>query len=316
MVIYTINRIIQLIPVLLILSIIVFSFVHLLPGDVIDVLAGEEDVEDPEVRAALEKEFGLDKPIYVQYLVWFGNVLRGDFGKSLVTRRPIALELFDRIPATVYLALVSIALAMVISIPLGTIASVKRNTFVDYVAQTTSLFGISIPEFWLAIMAILFFSLYLGWLPSSEYYSPLEDFGKSIKHLILPAVAIGFRQAAYTTRLTRSSMLDEVSREYVDTVRSLGLPERKVIYKYTLRNALIPTLTISGIQLYQLLGGTVVIETIFAWPGIGRAIFEAIVARDFPLIQAGVLVLGTFAVTINLLVDLMYRVLNPRVRLS
>ncbi|ETX08357.1 MAG: hypothetical protein ETSY2_05890, partial [Candidatus Entotheonella gemina] len=140
MVIYTINRIIQLIPVLLILSIIVFSFVHLLPGDVIDVLAGEEDVEDPEVRAALEKEFGLDKPIYVQYLVWFGNVLRGDFGKSLVTRRPIALELFDRIPATMYLALVSIALAMVISIPLGTIASVKRNTFVDYVAQTTSLF--------------------------------------------------------------------------------------------------------------------------------------------------------------------------------
>ncbi len=316
MVIYTINRIIQLIPVLLILSIIVFSFVHLLPGDVIDVLAGEEDIEDPEVRAALEKEFGLDKPIYIQYLAWLGNVVRGDFGKSLVTRRPIALELFDRIPATMYLALVSIALAMVISIPLGTLASVKRNTFVDYIAQTTSLFGISIPEFWLAIMMILFFSLYLGWLPSSEYYSPLEDFGKSIKHLILPAVAIGFRQAAYTTRLTRSSMLDEVSREYVDTARSLGLPERKVIYKYTLRNALIPTLTISGIQLYQLLGGTVVIETIFAWPGIGRAIFEAIVARDFPLIQAGVLVLGTFAVTINLLVDLMYRVLNPRVRLG
>ncbi len=316
MVIYTINRIIQLIPVLLILSIIVFSFVHLLPGDVIDVLAGEEDIEDPEVRAALEKEFGFDKPIYIQYLVWLGNVVRGDFGKSLVTRRPIALELFDRIPATMYLALVGISIAMVISIPLGTLASVKRNTLIDYVAQTTSLFGISIPEFWLAIMSILFFSLYLGWLPSSEYYSPLEDFGKSIKHLILPAFAIGFRQAAYTTRLTRSSMLDEVNREYVDTARSLGLPERKVIYKYTLRNALIPTLTISGIQLYQLLGGTVVIETIFAWPGIGRAIFEAIVARDFPLIQAGVLVLGTFAVTSNLLVDLMYRVLNPRVRLG
>ena len=316
MVIYTINRIIQLIPVLLIVSVLVFSFVHFLPGDVIDVLAGEEDIQDPEVRAALEKEFGLDKPIYMQYLVWLGKVVRGNFGKSMVTRRPIALELFDRIPATMYLALVSIGLAMVISIPLGTLASVKRNTFVDYIAQTTSLIGISIPEFWFAIMCILFFSLYLGWLPSSEYYSPLEDFGKSIKHLILPAVAIGFRQAAYTTRLTRSSMLDEVSREYVDTARSLGLPERKVIYKYTLRNAMIPTLTISGIQLYQLLGGTVVIETIFAWPGIGRAIFEAIVARDFPLIQAGVLVLATFAVTINLLVDLMYRVLNPRVRLS
>ena len=316
MLIYTINRLIQLIPVMLLVSIIVFSFVHFLPGDVIDVLAGEEDIEDPEVRAALEKEFGLDKPIYVQYLVWLGRVVRGNFGNSLVTRRPIALELFERIPATVYLALVSIGFAMVISIPLGTLASVKRNSLVDYTAQTTSLLGISIPEFWFAIMCILFFSLYLGWLPSSEYYSPTENLGKSLKHLILPALAVGFRQAAYTTRLTRSSMLDEVNKEYVDTARSLGLPEWKVLYKYTLRNALIPTLTISGIQLYQLLGGTVVVETIFAWPGIGRAIFEAIVSRDFPLIQAGVLVLATFAVTINLLVDLMYRLLNPRVRLA
>ena len=316
MLIYTINRLIQLIPVMLLVSIIVFSFVHFLPGDVIDVLAGEEDIEDPEVRAALEKEFGLDKPIYVQYLVWLGRVVQGNFGKSLVTRRPIALELFERIPATVYLALVSIGLAMVISIPLGTLASVKRNSLVDYTAQTTSLLGISIPEFWFAIMCILFFSLYLGWLPSSEYYSPMDNLGKSLKHLILPALAVGFRQAAYTTRLTRSSMLDEVNKEYVDTARSLGLSEKKVLYKYTLRNALIPTLTISGIQLYQLLGGTVVVETIFAWPGIGRAIFEAIVSRDFPLIQAGVLVLAAFAVIINLLVDLMYRLLNPRVRLA
>jgi peptide/nickel transport system permease protein len=316
MLVYTINRLIQLIPVLLLVSIIVFSFVHFLPGDVIDVLAGEEEIEDPEVRAALEKEFGLDKPIYIQYLIWLGRVVQGNFGKSLVTRRPIALELFERIPATIYLALVSIGLALVISIPLGTLASVKRNSLVDYTAQTTSLLGISIPEFWFAIMCILFFSLYLGWLPSSEYYSPTEDLGKSLKHLILPALAVGFRQAAYTTRLTRSSMLDEVHKEYVDTARSLGLPERKVLYKYTLRNALIPTLTISGIQLYQLLGGTVVVETIFAWPGIGRAIFEAIVSRDFPLIQAGVLVLATFAVLINLLVDLMYRLLNPRVRLA
>lgn len=316
MLVYTINRLIQLIPVLLLVSIIVFSFVHFLPGDVIDVLAGEEEIEDPEVRAALEKEFGLDKPIYMQYLIWLGRVVQGNFGKSLVTRRPIALELFERIPATIYLALVSIGLALVISIPLGTLASVKRNSLVDYTAQTTSLLGISIPEFWFAIMCILFFSLYLGWLPSSEYYSPTENLGKSLKHLILPALAVGFRQAAYTTRLTRSSMLDEVNKEYVDTARSLGLPEWKVLYKYTLRNALIPTLTISGIQLYQLLGGTVVVETIFAWPGIGRAIFEAIVSRDFPLIQAGVLVLATFAVLINLLVDLMYRLLNPRVRLA
>jgi peptide/nickel transport system permease protein len=316
MLVYMINRLFYLIPVLLLLSIVAFSIVHFLPGDVIDVLAGEENISDPEVRAALEKEFGLDKPIYVQYLVWLGKVLHGNFGKSLVTRRPISLELFERIPATVYLAVVGITISMLIAIPLGTIAAVKRNTFVDYVSQTTSLFGISIPEFWFAIMCILLFSLYLHWLPSSEYYSPFEDFGKSIHHLVLPAIAIGFRQAALTTRLTRSSMLDEIRREYVDTARSVGLPEHKVIYKYTLRNALIPTVTISGLQLAQQLGGTVVIETIFAWPGIGRAIYEAIIARDFPLIQAGVVVLGTIVVVMNLVVDLMYRVLNPRVRLA
>jgi len=165
-------------------------------------------------------------------------------------------------------------------------------------------------------MAILLFSLYLGWLPSSAYYSPFEDLGKSLQHLILPATAIGFRQAALITRLTRSSMLDEVRKEYVDTARSLGLSERKVIYKDTLRNAMIPTLTITGLQLAQLLGGTIIIEQIFAWPGIGYSIYQAVVARDYPLLQAGVLVLGTIVVLINLLVDLLYRVLNPRVRLG
>ncbi len=316
MLIYAINRVFYLIPVLFILSIVVFSMVHLLPGDVIDILAGEEDIDDPEVRAALEKEFGLDQPIYIQYLSWLGKVAKGDFGKSLVTRRSVGIELFERIPNTVYLALVGIVISIVIAVPLGTIASVKRNTPIDYIAQTTSMLGLSIPEFWFAIMCVLLFSLYLGWLPSSEFYSPFDDLGKSLKHLILPAFAIGFRQAAYTTRLTRSSMLDEVRKDYVDTARASGLPEWKVIYKYTLRNALIPTVTISGLQLAQLLGGTVVIEQIFAWPGIGRAIFEAIVARDYPMIQAGILVLGTIVVMVNLFVDLLYRVLNPRVRLA
>jgi len=313
---YTMNRLIHLVPVLFIVSVLAFGMIRFLPGDVLDILAGEENSSDPAIRAAFMKEYGLDKPIYVQYLKWVRRVVRGDFGKSMVTRRPIATELFERIPATAYLALVGIGISLVIAIPLGTLAAVKRNTIVDYVSQTTSLFGISIPEFWFAIMAILLFSLYLGWLPSSAYYSPFEDFGKSLRHLLLPAAAIGFRQAAITTRLTRSSMLDEVRKEYVDTARALGLPEPKVIYKYTLRNAMIPTLTISGLQLAQLLGGTIIIEQIFAWPGIGYAIYQAVVARDYPLLQAGVLVLGTIVVLINLLVDLMYRVLNPRVRLS
>ena len=196
MLIYAINRVFYLIPVLFILSIVVFSMVHLLPGDVIDILAGEEDIDDPEVRAALEKEFGLDQPIYIQYLSWLGKVAKGDFGKSLVTRRSVGIELFERIPNTVYLALVGIVISIVIAVPLGTIASVKRNTPVDYIAQTTSMLGLSIPEFWFAIMCVLLFSLYLGWLPSSEFYSPFENLGKSLKHLILPAFAIGFRQAA------------------------------------------------------------------------------------------------------------------------
>lgn len=313
---YLIRRILYLIPVLLVLTVVVFTFVQLLPGDIIDTMIGEEDVEDPEVRAALEKEFGLDQPVYVQYAKWLGRAIQGEFGKSLITRRPVTYELMEGIPATVYLAVVGIGLSMLIAIPLGTLAAVRRNTPTDYVAQVSSLAGISIPEFWFAIMCVLVFSLYLGWLPSSGYISPFVDFKQSLIFLILPAIAVGFRQAAFTTRLTRSSMLDEMNKEYVDTGRSLGFSENKVIYKYTLRNAMIPTITISGLQLANLLGGTVVLESIFAWPGIGRAIFEAIIQRDYPLIQAGVLVLGIIVVIINLCVDMTYRYLNPRVELN
>jgi len=311
---YILRRIALLVPVLLVLSVAVFGFVEALPGSIIDTLIGTEGGDDAETRAILAKEYGLDQPVYVRYAKWVSRAVQLDFGKSLVTRRPISLELVSRIPATVYLAVVGITLSMLIAIPLGTIAAVRRNTKIDYAAQITSLVGISIPEFWFAILCVLFFSLYLGWLPSSGYASPFEDPWASLKFLILPAAAIGFRQAAFTTRLTRSSMLDEMNKEYVDTARSQGLSERKVIFKYTLRNAMIPTITISGLQLANLLGGTVVLESIFAWPGIGRAIFEAILQRDYPMVQAGVLVLGVIVVVMNLLVDLTYRLLNPRVK--
>ncbi|MBM3620523.1 MAG: ABC transporter permease [Alphaproteobacteria bacterium] len=313
---YILRRIAQLVPVVLVLTVVVFCFVEALPGSIVDTLVGTEGGDIEEARAILRKEYGLDRPIHERYALWLVRVAEFDFGKSLVTRRPISTELLSRIPATIYLAAVGISLSMLIAVPLGTFAAVRRNTGVDYGAQVTSLAGISIPEFWFAILCVLLFSLYLGWLPSSGYVSPFDDFWGSLKFLILPAAAIGFRQAAFTTRLTRSSMLDELSKEYVDTARAMGLPERRVIFRYTLRNAMIPTITISGLQLANLLGGTVVLESIFAWPGIGRAIFEAILQRDYPLIQAGVLVLGIIVVLMNLLVDLTYRLLNPRVKLA
>jgi peptide/nickel transport system permease protein len=313
---YAVYRLLQLIPVLLMVSIFVFCMIYLLPGDVIDALAGEAEAEDPLVRAALEKELGLDQPIYVRYFKWLGKILLyGDFGKSIATRRSIGVEVFKRIPATVYLAVVAVVISLIIAIPLGTIAAVKRRTLADYMVMTGAVAGLSIPQFWFAILCVLFFALYLGWLPPSEYYSPFDNLWRGIQHLILPASALGVRLAATTTRLTRSAMLDEVNKDYVDTARSLGLPERLVVFKYTLRNALIPTITVAGLQFGNLLGGTVVIEAIFAWPGIGLTLYDAIVSRDYPMVQASVLILATAFVMVNLLVDLTYRLLNPRIRL-
>jgi peptide/nickel transport system permease protein len=302
---------------MLLVSCVVFAFMHVLPGDVIDALAGEAEAHDPAVRAALTKELGLDKPIYVQYAIWLGKiVLHGDFGKSITTRRTIGVEVFKRLPATIYLAVAAVLISLIIAVPLGTLAAIKRRTMTDYAVTTGAVFGLSIPQFWFAILCVLVFALYLGWLPASEYYSPFADPWQSLKHLLLPASALGIRLAASTTRLTRASMLDEVRKDYVDTARSLGLPEWRVIFKYTLRNALIPTVTIAGLQFAGLLGGTVVIEAIFAWPGIGLTLLDAINSRDYPMIQATVLILAVVYVLVNLLVDVTYRLLNPRIRLA
>ena len=314
---YITYRLLQLIPVMVLVSIFVFSFVHVLPGDAIDALAGEAEAHDPAVRVALEKELGLDKPIYVQYFVWLKKiVLHGDFGKSITTRRSIGVEVFKRIPATVYLAVAAVLISLIIAIPLGTLAAIKRRTLADYTVTTAAVVGISIPQFWFAILCVLFFALYLGWLPASEYYSPWDDPWLGLQHLLLPAAALGVRLAAITTRLTRASMLDEIRKDYVDTARSLGLSEWRVILKYTLRNALIPTITVAGLQFGGLLGGTVVIETIFAWPGIGLTLYDAIMSRDYPMVQAGIMILAVAFVLVNLLVDITYRLLNPRIRLA
>ena len=242
---FIIYRFLQLIPVMLLVSIVAFAFIHALPGDVIDAMAGDAEAHDPERRAALEKQLGLDQPIYVQYFTWLGKiVLYGDFGKSITTRRSIGVELFKRIPATVYLAVVAVLISLVIAVPLGTIAALKHRTLVDYTVTTAAVTGVSIPNFWFAILCVLFFALYLDWLPASEYVSPFDHPWLGLKHLLLPGAALGVRLAAITTRLTRSSMLDEIRKDYVDTARSVGRPEWRVIFKYTLKDALIPTVTV------------------------------------------------------------------------
>lgn len=313
---YTILRLLTLIPILLILTVFVFSIFRFLPGGPIEMMVPPDEVFDENVRKSLEKELGLDRPVIVQYADWLWRALHGDFGESIYSQLPVWDLILERFPATFYLAVASILLAVVIAIPLGAIAALRKNTMTDYMAMGTSIFGLTVPNFWLALILILIFSLGLGWLPSIGYVDPLQDFFGSLKHIVIPAVVLATSPCAIATRMTRSSMLDELNKEYVYTARSLGLPEWKIIFKYTLKNALIPTITIVGLQLARLLGGTIIIETIFGWPGIGLLIFEHINARDFPVLQAAVLLLAMFFVGINLVVDLLYRLVNPRVELT
>jgi peptide/nickel transport system permease protein len=313
--IYLIKRIIYIIPVILLLTIFVFAMVHLLPGDPADILlAGEGD--DPVVRAALMKELGMDKPLPVQYGIWLWRALHGNFGKSVYSQEEVFTLILHRFPATLMLAFASMIVSLLVALPAGIISAVKRQKPADYAAMTFALLGISIPEFWFGIMLILTFALYLGWLPSMGFLSPWENFFGSLKYLILPASALGLRMAGVVTRMTRSSMLDELGQDYVRTARAKGLPERTVILLHTLKNALVPTVTVVGLQFGAILGGSVVVEMVFSWPGVGQLLIEAILTRDYLVVQAAVLLIATFFVLINLLVDLLYTVLNPRVALE
>jgi peptide/nickel transport system permease protein len=305
----------QLMPVLFLVSVIVFSLVHLIPGDVVDVLMGEGH-DDPLVEAALRKDLGLDKPIVIQYFYWLGNVLQGDLGKSVITHKPVTQMIATRFPATALLALAAGFVAILISIPAGIIAAYRQNTFADYMAMGISLGGISIPNFWLGIMLILFFAQFLGWLPSMGYTPIFKNPMEALAHLIMPAITLGTAMAASLTRFTRSEMLEELRQDYVRTARAKGLKERVVLLRHVLKNSLIPTITIIGMQIAGLLDGAVITETVFAWPGIGRLAVRAVLERDYPLVQGIVLFSAVIFVVMNLLVDLTYRMLDPRVRLE
>ena len=294
--------------------VLVFVLVRLIPGDVVTNLVGLDARPTPEQLANLRRLFGLDQPIHVQFGIWFGALLTGDLGQSLRTGRPIADDLLLRLPVTLELAVLALAVALLIAIPLGVIAATKRGQFADYAASLFALIGLAAPNFWLAILFILFFSLQLRLLPSGGYVLLSENLFENLRHMVLPSFALGLSLAAATTRITRSSLLEVLSLDYVRTARAKGLSERIVIYHHALKNALIPVATVIGLQVGTLLGGAIIIEEIFGLPGIGRFALEGINLRDYPVVQGAVLVVAGAFVLVNVLVDVLYALIDPRVR--
>jgi peptide/nickel transport system permease protein len=311
----TVKRAISLIPVLLGMTFTVFFVMRLIPGDVVQVMLAEaEAYADPEVVEALRRSFGLDQPLLVQFWDWFTALLHGDLGTSFRTGQPVVTEIAQRMPATLQLAAAALFVSLLISIPAGIITAVRRNGPVDSLARLISLIGLSMPNFWIGILLISVFSVTLGVLPAGGYVAPSEDLVAHLRYLVMPAITLGTALAAVTMRMTRSSLIETLGEDYVRTARAKGLRERKVIGGHALRNALIPVVTIVGIQIANLLGGSVVVETVFSWPGIGSSIVRAIFQRDYPLVQGATLFLSLFFVLCNFLVDLAYVYLDPRLR--
>ena len=299
------RRFVAAVPVLVGVSIVVFLMVHLLPGDPATVMlrgapATAEDIEN------LRRELGLEKPLYVQYTTYVSRVLQGDFGQSIHTRRSVAKEIAAVFPATLRLALAAMVIAIILGIMLGVIAALRQTTWLDTSSMGVALFGVSMPDFWIGLLLILIFSVQLGWFPSTGV--------GDVRHIVLPAVALGANFAAIIARLVRSSLLEVLRQDYMVTARAKGLGQRTVIFRHGLRNALIPLVTIMGLQFGNLLGGAVVIETVFARQGLGRLAITAILAKDFPLIQGVVLFSAVIYVLLNILVDSTYAFLDPRIR--
>jgi peptide/nickel transport system permease protein len=311
---FVVRRLVLSIPILLLVSIMVFGLIHLIPGDPARVILGQEAT--PEAITGLRRELGLDRPLVVQYLTWLGNVLRGDLGRSLADRSPVIDQIKVRLPVTLELTIGTFIVALLIALPAGILSATRRGSAVDYASTLIALGGLSIPSFWLAIMFILFFAVRLRWLPASGYVPFTEDPRANLAAMILPMVATGIRESAALTRMLRSGMLEVLSADYVRTARSKGLSERLVVIRHALRNALVPVVTSAGLLLAGLLGGLVITETIFAIPGFGRLIVEAIYQRDFVTVQGAVLVSALLVVVINLIVDLVYALIDPRIRLA
>lgn len=311
---YTLRRLLAVVPILLGITLLAYGITRSIPGDAVAVMLGVNTT--PAVAAELRRQLGLDRPVYEGYVHWLGQVVRGDLGRSIRSGRPIASDLAERFPRTVQLTVAAIFLATLIGIPAGILAATHRNQLADQVVSIVALLGISMPDFWLGFLLILLFSIQLGWLPPAGYISPADNPAMFFQFLLLPALTLGFQSAGIIMRFTHSAFLEILGQDYVRTARSKGLKERVVIYAHTLRNALIPIITIVGLQIGFLLGGAVIIETIFGWPGIGNLAVTAINQRDYPVVQATVVVFAVVFTLVNLIVDLLYGVIDPRVKYS
>ncbi|HYT98154.1 MAG TPA: ABC transporter permease subunit [Casimicrobiaceae bacterium] len=330
---FILRRVALIIPTFIGVTLLAFALIHLIPGDPVENISGERGM-DPARRERLLREFGLDKPLPIQYVEYVGQLLRGNLGTSLTTHEDVSAEFLTLFPATIELAFFALLFAVVVGLPAGILAAIKRNTVADYAVMGASLTGYSMPIFWWALLLILFFSVYLGWTPVSgrisvEYDVPaitgfmlidtlrsgdLGAFRSALSHLILPSIALGTIPLAVIARMTRSSMLEVLREDYVRTARAKGLPRWQVIVVHALRNALIPVITVIGLQVGLLLSGAILTETIFSWPGVGNWLIHGVQSRDYPVVQGGILLIATIVITVNLIVDMLYGVINPRIR--
>ena len=313
---YLVRRLILLLPTLVGMSFLIFAMVRLLPGDIVDALVGMDPTITEEQKFQLRASFGLNDPWPVQYMKWVGGILRGDMGLSFRSREPITDHIIRALPISIELALFAILMSIIVAVPLGIISAVRQNSALDFWARVAGLIGLSMPSFWLATLFLLFTSLALRWTPSVIWVSPLENLPRNLLQMLLPALALSVQLMAVEMRMVRSSLLEVLRQDYIRTARAKGLNERLILLRHGLKNAFIPVITIIGIQMGALMGGSIIIEQIFGLPGIGWTMIQAIFNRDYPVVQAASLLLAVIFVLINLLVDLTYGFLDPRIKYS
>jgi peptide/nickel transport system permease protein len=309
---YILRRLLLLIPVLIIVAVIVFSLVHLTPGDPASMMLGRDATI--EQKEALREQLGLNEPVMSQFVNWTLGVLQGDFGESLFIGKPVTEALSERAEPTIMLTVYALVFSIIIAIPAGVMAAVRPNSLLDRMLMVLSISGAAIPSFFFGILLILFFAVRLGWLPSGGYVNISDGFWEHFKYMILPSFALGFSAAGLLARLVRSSMLDVMNQDFVRTAYAKGLAERPVVVRHALRNAMIPAMTVIGITLANMLGGAVVIETVFNIPGMGRLIVQSVTRRDFPVVQAAVLLIAVIEVVVMLTIDILYVFIDPRIR--